>query len=60
MAIKMQFRNQVLLVNICIFAGLIFQYFRGMPILIVVGCGVFLLLMVNIIFLVRAKRVNKV
>ena len=59
MPTKMEFKNQVVLVNTCVIAGLILSYFRGAPALIVLLTGVFFLLMVNIIFFIRMQRAKK-
>lgn len=53
---KMKLRTQVVLVNACIVAGLLWQYLRGARTLAVVLTGIPLLVMVNIIFFVRMER----
>ncbi len=59
MAKNMPLKNQFLLVNICIVAGLILEYYRGAPILAILITGIFLLLLVNIIFFIRFKRTKR-
>jgi hypothetical protein len=56
---KMKLENQAVLVNVCIVAGLAFEYFRGAPILAILIAGVLLLLVVNVIFFVRFRRAKR-
>jgi uncharacterized membrane protein len=56
---RMGLKNQILLVNACILAGLVFEYFRGAPMLSIVTAAIFLLLLVNVIFNVRLQRTKK-
>jgi hypothetical protein len=53
---KMKLKNQALIVNVAILAGLGFQYFRGAPILAILIAGILLLLIVNVIFFVRLRK----
>jgi len=53
---KMKLKNQIVLVNACILIGLVFEYFRDTPLFIVVGVGIFLFLLVNVIFWDRLRR----
>jgi hypothetical protein len=55
---KMKLQNQILIVNVGILGGLVFEYFRGTPIGVLAVCGVFLLLLANVIFLVRLKKLK--
>jgi uncharacterized membrane protein len=56
---KMKLENQALIVNVAIFAGLGFEYFRGTPIVAILAAGILLLLIANIIFFVRLRRAKK-
>ena len=56
---SMNLMNQALLVNLAIFAALVYEYFRGAPILAIAVTGIALVLMVNVIFFVRARRAKK-
>ena len=56
---KMELKNQILLVNVCIFAGLVFEYFRGAPMLALAISAIFLFLLANVIFYVRLKKAKK-
>ncbi|MGA3332564.1 MAG: hypothetical protein ABSC62_00225 [Terracidiphilus sp.] len=56
---KMKLENQAMLVNVCIFAGLAFEYFRGATFLAILIAGVLLLLVVNVIFFVRFRRAKR-
>ena len=51
--------NQILLVNVCIFAALVLEYFRRAPMLALVISAIFLFLLVNVIFYVRLKKAKK-
>jgi len=53
---KMPLRNQVVLVNVCILAGLFYQYIRGNRMLPLIITGILLLAMANLIFYVRAQK----
>jgi hypothetical protein len=53
---KMKLQNQILIVNASILAGLILEYFRGAPIIAIVVTGVFLLMLVNVIFYIRLQK----
>jgi len=55
---KMPLQNQIFLVNAAVLAGLVFEYFQGAPIGIIVGCGVLLLLLANGIFFIRIRRLK--
>ena len=56
---SMKLINQALIVNVAILAALVFEYFRGAPILVIAVSAIALLLMVNVIFFVRARRAGK-
>jgi len=56
---KMKLRDQILLVNIAILAGLVFEYFRGSLIVPVVIAGVVLLAAANATFFIRLQRAKK-
>jgi hypothetical protein len=58
MGSKMKLQNRIALVNVGIFAALILEYYRGVTIAILIGCGFFLLLLVNIIFVIRLRKSN--
>lgn len=53
---KMKLKNQILLVNGAILAGLVFQYFRGYPVLPILITGILLMAMANLIFFVRVQK----
>ena len=53
---KIKLKNQIVLVNVAILAGLIYQYFRGVPVLLLVIIGLLCFASVNLIFLVRAQK----
>lgn len=55
---KMNLQMQILIVNLGVLAGLVFEYFQGAPHGIIFGCGIFLLLLVNGIFFVRIRRLK--
>jgi hypothetical protein len=55
---KMNLQNQILVVNVGILGGLVFEYFRGTPIGILAGSGIVLLLLANIIFFIRLKKLK--
>jgi hypothetical protein len=57
---KMKLKNQIVLVNVAILAGFIFQHFRGLTTLAIVITGVPLLALANLIFLVRLRREKNV
>ncbi len=48
----------MLIANAGVLGGLVLEYFQGASLAIIVGCGAFLFLFVNAIFLVRARRVK--
>jgi hypothetical protein len=52
-------RNQIVLANVCILAGIAFQYFRGFPLLHLAITGILILAVVNLIFFVRAQKMKK-
>jgi hypothetical protein len=52
-------RNQVVLANVCILAGIAFQYYRGFPLLHLAITGILILAAVNLIFFVRAQKTKK-
>jgi hypothetical protein len=56
---KMKLKDQALLVNVAILAGLTFEYFRGAPVPAILVAGALLLLTVNIIFLIRSRRAKR-
>ncbi len=53
---KLSLSNQILLVNVAVIAGLVFQYFRGAPMAILAMSAVILLALVNLIFLFRIRK----
>lgn len=55
----MSLKNRIVIVNISIVAGLLFEYFRGAPMLAVWTSGIFLLLLVNAIFGIRWRRMHR-
>jgi hypothetical protein len=55
---KMKLKNQILIVNAAVLAGLVFEYFRGVTIDILVLTAVFLLLLANIIFFIRLRKLK--
>ena len=52
-------RNQIVIVNTGIVAGLVVGYLWRGSMLAVGVSGIFLLLLVNVIFFVRSRRPNK-
>ncbi len=56
---KIKLLNRILIVYAAVLAGLVLEYFRGAPITSLVIIGVFLLMLVNIFFFVRARRAGK-
>ncbi|MGA3136146.1 MAG: hypothetical protein ABSC88_09155 [Terracidiphilus sp.] len=56
---KMKLQNQILIVNAAILGGLVFEYFRGSPIVAIMVSGVFLLLLANVIFFIRLQKAKK-
>ena len=52
----MQFRNQVVIVNVGILAGVAFEYYQGAPMLAIAIAGVILLILGNAIFYLRGKK----
>ena len=55
----MRLRNQIVILNLGILAGLTVEYFRNVPMTILVGCGIFLLLLANVIFFFRWQKLKK-
>jgi len=53
---KMKLRDQILLANAALLAGIAYKYFQGTPILHLVLGGIPLAAMVNLIFFVRMQR----
>ena len=55
---KLKLQKQILLVNLAILAGLILQFFRGLPPFVLLTSGILLLLLANVIFFVRWQRLK--
>jgi len=56
MSEKMTERNNAILINIAILAGLIWCYFRGYPLTAILLTGVFLLALANLLMYVKRRR----
>jgi hypothetical protein len=54
----MKIRNQIVIVNVCILAGLVYEYFKGAPVLAVFAAGMLLLILTNVIFFIRLRKSN--
>jgi hypothetical protein len=52
-------RNQIVLVNLGILAELAVEYFRNVPTTVLAGCGIFFLLLANLIFFFRWQKLRK-
>jgi divalent metal cation (Fe/Co/Zn/Cd) transporter len=65
MAKKMELKNQIWLVNICLLVGLILAYLKGSDLpegddlLVILITGAFLFSLVNIIFYFRVRNAKK-
>jgi len=55
---KMKIEKQRLIVDVGIPCALAFEYFRGVPIGILAGCGIVLLLLAKIIFFIRLRKLK--
>ena len=53
---QMKLRNQIILVNFCIALALGYEAIRGTSVVILLIVGVFLYLLVNVIFWYRVKK----
>ncbi|MDE3201879.1 MAG: hypothetical protein KGN79_13270 [Acidobacteriota bacterium] len=53
---KMSLPNRILLINVAVIAGLVYQYFRGAPMIALVVSAVILLTLVNLIFLFQIRK----
>ncbi len=51
-----QSHNKTVLVNVAIVAGLLFQYFRGTPLIPVIIAGIFLLVVANLLILITTRN----
>lgn len=54
--LEMKRRNQIIIVNLSIAAGLVLAAVRGAPPSILLGVGIFLYLLANVIFWVRSTK----
>jgi hypothetical protein len=54
----MKIWNQIVIVNVCILVGLVYEYFKGAPVLPVFTAGIVLLILANVIFFVRLWKSN--
>jgi hypothetical protein len=52
--VKLQ--NQIIIVNVGILGGLIYQYYRGASLPVIAAVGIALYLLVNTIFFFRLKK----
>jgi hypothetical protein len=55
----MKLKDQVMLVNLCLFGGMVVAYFQGFPILNIVGFGVLAFVVVSAVFFYLIKRAKK-
>jgi hypothetical protein len=53
---KIKLRDQIVVANAVVLAGLVFEYFRGSSLRSIVVTGVLLLAMVNLTFFIRAQE----
>jgi hypothetical protein len=56
MSEKMTERNKAIIVNVAIVVGLGWCYFRGYPPKIILGCGVLLLALANVLMYLKRRR----
>ena len=52
----MNLRNRIVILNVGILCGLVLEYFRGVRIVVIVGCGLFLFLFANLLLFRRQKE----
>ena len=52
-------KNKTILINVSIVAALIYMHYTGSPALIVVGAGIFLLVMANLLMMFVARKHSK-
>lgn len=55
----MTLRTRIMILNVSILTGLVLEYFRNAPLIVIVVSGVAILLLVNTIFVIVWRRVNK-
>jgi hypothetical protein len=48
----------MILMNVGVAGGLIVSYFQGAPLWIIVLCGIFLFVLVNVILLIKLRKVQ--
>lgn len=53
---KMTERNRAIIVNVAIVAGLMWSYFKGYSPRIILGCGVFLLALANVLMYLKRRQ----
>lgn len=56
MSDKMPEGTKAVIVNVSIMAGLVLCYFKGYPPKIIFGCGIFLLLLANVLMYFRRRQ----
>ncbi|MFZ3343007.1 MAG: hypothetical protein WA213_19155 [Terriglobales bacterium] len=49
-------RNRAIIVNVAIVAGLMWSYFKGYSPRIILGCGVFLLALANVLMYLKRRQ----
>jgi hypothetical protein len=55
----MKLKDQVMLVNLGIFGGMVVAYFQGFSIPYIAGCGVLAFVVVSAVFFYRIRRAKK-
>ena len=53
---NMKSRNHILIVNLTLLCALALQYFLGAPIPVIIGSGILLFVIANVIFWVRLQK----
>jgi len=55
----MRLKDQAMLVNLCIFGGMVVAYFQGISMLYIVGGGVLAFVVVSAVFIYRMKKAKR-
>ena len=58
MSEKMSEGTKAVIVNVSIVAGLLLCYFRGYPPKIIFGCGIFFLLLANVLMYLKRRQIS--
>jgi lipid-A-disaccharide synthase-like uncharacterized protein len=53
---KMPMRQRMIIVNFGIAVGLVYEYWRGAPLLIVLLCGVFFFVLANLVMMFKIRK----